>query len=86
MDINCSGYTGLQLGAAAHFFFAQSPAEPGHNQNNCSGLPGRGPGSAGLNRASGRASGFGLRGRAAQQLLIICSCYHGYHMILFFVN
>ena len=25
MDVNCSGYTGLQPGAAAHFF-AQSPA------------------------------------------------------------
>ena len=39
MDINCSGYTGLQLGAAAHFF-AQVRAAPGHNPYNCSGLPG----------------------------------------------
>lgn len=58
MDINCSGYTGLQPCAAAHFF-AQSQAEPGHNQNNCSGLPGRYPGSAQVNRD--RGSGFGLR-------------------------
>ena len=55
MDINCSGYTGLQPCAAAHFF-AQSQAEPGHNQNNCSGLPGRGPGST-----SESGSGIGLR-------------------------
>ena len=59
MDINCSGDSGLQPCAAAHFF-AQSQAEPGHNQNNCSGLPGRGPGSTGLNRIGDRASGFGV--------------------------
>ena len=28
MDINCSGYTGLQLGAAAHFFLPR----PGQRQ------------------------------------------------------
>jgi len=66
MDINCSGYTGLQLGAAAHFF-AQSQAEPGHNQNNCSGLPGRGPGSTGVNRIGDRGSGFGVGASCRRQ-------------------
>jgi len=36
MDINCSGYFGPWLGAAAHFF-AQSRAARGHNPYNCSG-------------------------------------------------
>jgi len=42
MDVNCSGYTGLQPGAAAHFF-CPDPGSTGHNPYNCSGFgpPGR---------------------------------------------
>jgi hypothetical protein len=43
MDINCSGYTGLQPGAAAHFFCpvpGSTRLQLGHNTNNCSGLTG----------------------------------------------
>ncbi len=39
MDINCSGYTGLQPVAAAHFF-CPVPGSTGNNPNNCSGLTG----------------------------------------------
>ena len=42
MDVNCSGYTGLQPGTAAHFF-CPDPGSTGHNPYNCSGFgpPGR---------------------------------------------
>ena len=59
MDINCSGYAGLQPGAAAHFF-CPVPGSTGNNQNNCSGLTGPSRATP-VNRD--RGSGFGLRGR-----------------------
>ena len=37
MDVNCSGYTGLQPGAAAHFF-CSNPGGTGYNPYNCSGF------------------------------------------------
>ena len=58
MDVNCSGSTGLQPGAAAHFF-CPVPGSTGNNPNNCSGFTGIGQ-EAPVNRASGRASGFGF--------------------------
>ena len=43
MDVNCSGSTGLQPSAAAHFFCpvpSSTRLQPGHNPNNCSGFTG----------------------------------------------
>ena len=57
MDVNCSGYTGLQPGAAAHFF-ARIQAAPGITRIivRVSGLRG-----AAAPGESGFGSGFGLR-------------------------
>jgi|13_taG_2_1085334.scaffolds.fasta_scaffold41056_2 hypothetical protein len=58
MDVNCSGYFGPWPGAAAHFF-CSVPGNTGNNPNNCSGFTGTSRGIP-MNRASGRASGFGF--------------------------